>query len=169
MNKSLNVSLSTNMIIIIIIIIIIILGTLVNSLNTLKIEHETKSFIDRVKRSSQLSNDSHSKTMSSEVSLEANEASEIEPFIFMSIVYILSTSTAIFTNLIVILVYFFGKQAKTDLSLFLVNLAIADFLMSTFCIPFTVAQVLLKRWIFGEVMCPIGCLFFSFLFISINF
>ena len=77
-------------------------------------------------------------------------------FIFMSIVYIISTLSAIITNLIVILVYLLGHRAKTELSIFLINLAIADFLMSTVCMPFTFAQALLKRWIFGQIMCPIG-------------
>lgn len=77
-------------------------------------------------------------------------------FIFMSIVYIISTLSAIVTNLIVILVYLLGHRAKTELSIFLINLAIADFLMSTVCMPFTFAQALLKRWIFGQIMCPIG-------------
>lgn len=77
-------------------------------------------------------------------------------FIFMGIVYTISTLSAIVTNLIVILVYILGHRAKTDLSIFLINLAVADFLMSTVCMPFTFAQALLKRWIFGEIMCPIG-------------
>lgn len=78
------------------------------------------------------------------------------PFIMMSIVYTVSTLSAIITNLIVLLVYLFGFRAKTELSIFLINLAIADFLMSTVCMPFTFAQALLKKWIFGEIMCPIG-------------
>jgi hypothetical protein len=77
-------------------------------------------------------------------------------FVFMCIVYTISTLSAIFTNLIVLIVYIFGQRSKTELSIFLINLAIADFLMSTFCMPFTFAQALLKRWIFGEIMCPIG-------------
>ena len=86
----------------------------------------------------------------------SSDNDEIKPFIFMCIVYVISTLSAIILNLIVILVYFFGQKTKTEISIFLVNLAIGDFLMSTFCMPFTFAQVLLKRWIFGEIMCPIG-------------
>ena len=81
---------------------------------------------------------------------------DIEPFIFMVIVYSLSTLSACISNLIVILVYLFVQRTKTDLSIFLVNLAVADFLMSIVCMPFSFAQVLLKRWLFGEIMCPIG-------------
>ena len=76
-------------------------------------------------------------------------------FIFMCIVYVISTLSAIITNLIVILVYLVGHRAKTDLSVFLINLAIADFLMSSVCMPFTFAQALLKQWIFGDILCPI--------------
>ena len=73
----------------------------------------------------------------------------------MCIVYVISTLSAIITNLIVILVYLVGHRAKTDLSVFLINLAIADFLMSSVCMPFTFAQALLKQWIFGDILCPI--------------
>ena len=58
-----------------------------------------------------------------------SKENKLESFIFMCIVYTLSTLCAIVTNLIVILVYLFGNTAKTDLSLFLVNLAVADFFM----------------------------------------
>ena len=97
----------------------------------------------------------------------SNEVDTYSPlFLVMCLVYIISTLTAIITNLIVILVFLFNHSPKTDLSIFLVNLAIADFLMSTVCMPFTFAQALLKRWIFGAIMCPIGkrprCLYFPF-------
>lgn len=60
--------------------------------------------------------------------MSSNE-NKLEQFIFLCVVYTISTLSAIVTNLIVILVYVFGHSAKTDLSIFLVNLAIADFLM----------------------------------------
>ncbi len=81
---------------------------------------------------------------------------DIETFIFMCIVYSLSTLSACILNLIVILVFAFVQRTRTDLSIFLVNLAVADFLMSIVCMPFSFAQALLKRWVFGEIMCPIG-------------
>ena len=106
-----------------------------------------------------------SKTNSTRISNETDQLEYLVPFedvdptnpifIFMCIVYTLSTLSAIISNLIVILVYKFGYRASTDLSLFLVNLAVADFLMSTVCMPFTFAQALLKKWIFGDIMCPI--------------
>jgi hypothetical protein len=80
-------------------------------------------------------------------------------FIFMFIVYSISTFTGIASNLIVILVYLLGNSNKSDISRFLFNLAVGDFLMSTVCMPFTFAQALLKRWIFGEIICPLGIFF----------
>ena len=77
-------------------------------------------------------------------------------FIFMFIVYSISTFTGIASNLIVILVYLLGNTNKSDISRFLFNLAVGDFLMSTVCMHFTFAQALLKRWIFGEIICPLG-------------
>lgn len=39
---------------------------------------------------------------------------------------------------------------------FIVNLACADVLMATLCVPFTfVANVLLVRWPFGAALCPL--------------
>ncbi len=81
---------------------------------------------------------------------------DMETFIFFCILYSLSTLSACILNLIVILVFIFVQRTRTDLSKFLVNLAVADFLMSIVCMPFSFAQALLKRWVFGEIMCPIG-------------
>lgn len=83
------------------------------------------------------------------------EEEDITTFIFLCIVYSISTLTAIISNFIVILVYLFVKRSKTELSIFLVNLAVADFLMSTVCMPFSFAQVIMNKWVFGEIMCPI--------------
>ncbi len=88
-------------------------------------------------------------------------------FIFMCVVYILLIISAFISNLIVILVYKLGLSNKTELSSFLVNLAIADFIVAFVCMPFTFAQVLLKKWIFGVFMCPI-VLFAQVLTVSVS-
>ena len=71
---------------------------------------------------------STNKSIANELSAD-NVDNQLEPFILMCIVYTISTLSSIVSNLIVILVYVFGHSVKTDLSIFLVNLAIADFLM----------------------------------------
>jgi hypothetical protein len=88
-------------------------------------------------------------------------------FIFMCFVYTISTLSAIITNFIVLLVYLLGHRSKTDLSKFLINLAIADFLQSTFCMPFSFITALVKKWVFGEIMCPI-VLFMQILAVSLS-
>lgn len=91
---------------------------------------ESKSNLDSFNPDTTL-NEKNSTSSSSDNVKEAlllNE-NKLEPFIFMCIVYTISTLCAIVTNLIVILVYLYGNSVKTELSIFLVNLAIADFLM----------------------------------------
>ena len=88
-------------------------------------------------------------------------------FIFMCFVYTISTLSAIITNFVVLLVYLLGHSSKSDLSKFLINLAIADFLQSTFCMPFSFITALVKKWVFGEIMCPI-VLFMQILAVSLS-
>jgi hypothetical protein len=88
-------------------------------------------------------------------------------FIFMCVVYILLILSAITSNLVVILLYKLGLTNKTELSSFLVNLAIADFIMASVCMPFTFAQAILHEWIFGAFMCPV-VLFAQVLTVSVS-
>jgi hypothetical protein len=92
---------------------------------------ESKSNLDSFNPDTTLNEKNSTSSSSSDNVKEAlllNE-NKLEPFIFMCIVYTISTLCAIVTNLIVILVYLYGNSVKTELSIFLVNLAIADFLM----------------------------------------
>lgn len=69
--------------------------------------------------------------------------------------YTLTTLLAVVGNVLVITVLVCGKRMKTELTIFLVNLAIADLCMACFCMPFTFTQVMLGRWVFGYSMCPV--------------
>jgi hypothetical protein len=95
---------------------------------------ESKSNLDSFNPDTNLNEQNSTSSSSSSSSDNVKEAlllneNKLEPFIFMCIVYTISTLCAIVTNLIVILVYLYGNSVKTELSVFLVNLAIADFLM----------------------------------------
>ncbi|XP_077977621.1 QRFP-like peptide receptor [Glandiceps talaboti] len=57
-------------------------------------------------------------------------------------------------NVLVILVLTCATRMWTDLTTYLINLAIADLTMAIFCMPFTFPTISLGRWIFGTVMCP---------------
>lgn len=122
--------------------------------NQLSLPHQSSTSFDARSYETKFPNSDQEAAYDSDASNEVDTYSPL--FLVMCLVYIISTLTAIITNLIVILVFLFNHSPKTDLSIFLVNLAIADFLMSTVCMPFTFAQALLKRWIFGAIMCPIG-------------
>ena len=154
-------------------------GARSNLLRTLRINHSETNYSNdlRVENSVRLANlvyhfrkannytRNHSLESVQDVSHEeeegADDAFEDDDSLSLSsiivcIVYTISTVSAIFSNLILILVYCLGHSTKTELSGYLINLAIADFLMSTVCMPFTFAQIMLQNWIFGEVMCTIG-------------
>ena len=57
-------------------------------------------------------------------------------------------------NALVIVTLFREKKMQTITNMFLLNLAISDLLLSVLCMPFTlVATIILRDFIFGEVMC----------------
>ena len=68
--------------------------------------------------------------------------------------YSITTLLAVVGNILVIAVLVLGNRVKTELTVFLVNLALADLIMAFFCMPFTFTKVMLGRWIFGSFMCP---------------
>lgn len=75
--------------------------------------------------------------------------------ITLSCLYAATTIFSVFGNVMVILVFFKGRQSKTDLRPYLVNLAVADLIMAVFCMPFTFGDVVFRSWIFSDPMCPI--------------
>ncbi|XP_006813529.1 prolactin-releasing peptide receptor-like [Saccoglossus kowalevskii] len=70
-------------------------------------------------------------------------------------VYTLTITLALVGNIVTIRVLAAGSRAKLEMNKFLINLAISDIMMAVFCMPFTFVYALLRRWIFGEVLCPL--------------
>uniref|UniRef100_A0A1I7XEH2 G_PROTEIN_RECEP_F1_2 domain-containing protein n=1 Tax=Heterorhabditis bacteriophora TaxID=37862 RepID=A0A1I7XEH2_HETBA len=69
---------------------------------------------------------------------------------------------SVYGNLLVILVILYFRRLRTATNILILNLAIADLLISVFCTPFSYWQVLIfddQRWVFGSAMCSL----FSFL------
>ena len=56
-------------------------------------------------------------------------------------------------NSLVIATLTLNRSMRSVTNIFLLNLAIADLLLGVFCMPFTLIGVLLKRFIFGRIMC----------------
>ncbi|XP_077520532.1 cholecystokinin receptor type A-like [Amblyomma americanum] len=62
---------------------------------------------------------------------------------------------AVLGNGLVILTLAVNKRMRTVTNLFLLNLAVSDLLLGVFCMPFTLAGVLLREFVFGQLMCKL--------------
>lgn len=75
----------------------------------------------------------------------------------VQVVLILAYSTIILfgvtgNSLVIYVVYKF-KNLRTVTNFFIVNLAVADLLVNTLCLPFTLVYTLYDEWMFGQVLC----------------
>ena len=75
--------------------------------------------------------------------------------LILILLYSLTTLLAVVGNIIVIIVFTLGWRSRTDLRIFLINLAVADLIMAMFCMPFTFTFTMLGDWVFSAPMCPI--------------
>lgn len=66
-----------------------------------------------------------------------------------SIVFVL----AVTGNALVMATLVFNKSMRTVTNIFLFNLAVSDFLLGVFCMPFTLSGVLFREFLFGRVLC----------------
>ncbi|MCJ8747669.1 hypothetical protein PDJAM_G00155940 [Pangasius djambal] len=75
----------------------------------------------------------------------------------VQVILILAYSTIILLgvvgNSLVIYVVYKFKTLRTVTNFFIANLAVADLLVNTLCLPFTLAYTLLGQWKFGQVLC----------------
>ena len=61
--------------------------------------------------------------------------------------------TALFGNLLTFYAVYRNHRLRTLPNMFVIALAVSDILMSTCCMPFTVATLFHGRWMFGETFC----------------
>ncbi|XP_066304447.1 QRFP-like peptide receptor [Branchiostoma lanceolatum] len=71
------------------------------------------------------------------------------------IFYGAATVLSLIGNSMVVLVLTRDALKRTDLNVYLINLAFADITMAVFCMPFSFTEVMLQGWIWGDVMCPL--------------
>ncbi|KAM9650822.1 LOW QUALITY PROTEIN: melanopsin [Trichechus inunguis] len=76
----------------------------------------------------------------------------------MGTVILLVGLTGMLGNLMVIYIFFRSRGLRTPANMFIINLAVSDFLMSFTQTPIFFASSLYKRWLFGET----GCEFYAF-------
>ncbi len=74
--------------------------------------------------------------------------------VLLAILYTTITVLAVVGNTLTIAVFSCGKKSSSELSVYLINLACADFIMALFCLPFTFSHTLLKTWVYPEPLCP---------------
>ncbi|XP_070545119.1 QRFP-like peptide receptor [Ptychodera flava] len=88
--------------------------------------------------------------------LASDEDFELPPNwrIILITAFSLNITLSIVGNVIVLIVLMFSKRPKTELNVFLINLALADLTMAIFCMPFTFTTIMYGYWIFSTGMCP---------------
>lgn len=76
---------------------------------------------------------------------------------------------AVIGNSLVIMTLVQNKRMRTVTNLFLLNLAISDLLLGIFCMPITLLGMLLRDFIFGEIMCKLLPYLQGLYFYHLNF
>ncbi|XP_022594060.1 neuropeptide Y receptor type 2 [Seriola dumerili] len=93
-------------------------------------------------------------TISDENFLKLDDSTKL---VGVQVILILAYSTIILFgvigNSLVIYVVFKFKNLRTVTNFFIVNLAVADLLVNTLCLPFTLIYTLYGEWKFGQVLC----------------
>ncbi|CAH1777504.1 unnamed protein product [Owenia fusiformis] len=67
--------------------------------------------------------------------------------------YTLIFVLAVLGNSLVIVTVLRNKKMRNVTNIFLLNLSISDLMLAIFCMPFNLIPIVLKNFIFGEVMC----------------
>ncbi len=60
-----------------------------------------------------------------------------------------------FTNFIAIIIFFFGRRSRSELTPFLLNLSVFNIIMTVYCIPFTITSVIFQRWLYASALCVV--------------
>ena len=90
--------------------------------------------------------------MTSKLSLKL--ATRKEALVWTETVLVAVTNVvAILGNLLTLCAEYHNHRLRTIPNIFVIALAVSDILMSTICMPFTVASLFHGRWIFDETVC----------------
>ena len=99
----------------------------------------------------------------SSTTVDSNSTSVVNTHLFpvyarvlLIVLYLVVVVISVGGNSLVIAVIVTERRMRTVTNWFILNLACADTLMATVCVPFTfVANVLLQHWPFGGALCPL--------------
>ena len=70
-----------------------------------------------------------------------------------TVLFAVTNVVAILRNLLILCAVYHNHRLRTIPNIFVIALAVSDILMSTICMPFTVASLFHGRWIFDETVC----------------
>ena len=70
-----------------------------------------------------------------------------------TVLFAVTNVVAILGNLLILCAVYHNHSLRTIPNIFVIALAVSDILMSTICMPFTVASLFHGRWIFDETVC----------------
>ena len=70
-----------------------------------------------------------------------------------TVLFAITNVVAILGNLLIFCAVYHNHRLRTIPNIFVTALAVSDILMSTICMPFTVASLFHGRWIFHETVC----------------
>ena len=90
--------------------------------------------------------------MTSKLSLELTTREEALAWT-ETILFAVTNVVAILGNLLILCAVYHNHRLRTIPNIFVIALAVSDILMSTICMPFTVASLFHGRWIFDETVC----------------
>ena len=90
--------------------------------------------------------------MTSKLSLELTTREEALVWT-ETVLFAVTNVVAILGNLLILCAVYHNHRLRTIPNIFVIALAVSDILMSTICMPFTVASLFHGRWIFDETVC----------------
>lgn len=102
-----------------------------------------------------LSSFKNTSTLNKSVKSVQTHISPIDSGTWIIFLYSVIFLLAVIGNLLVILTLIQSRRMRTITNLFLLNLAVSDLFLGVFCMPFTLVGMLLREFIFGEVMCKL--------------
>lgn len=71
------------------------------------------------------------------------------------LIYGIMIIISFFTNLIAIIIFFFGRRSRSELTPFLLNLSVFNIIMTAYCMPFTITSVIFQRWLYASALCVV--------------
>lgn len=81
----------------------------------------------------------------------------------LGFMYVLMFVVSVIGNTVVCYIVYQKPAMRSAINILLATLAMADFLTTALCIPFSVISMIAQKWIFGDVFCKVNAILFNLL------